>query len=224
MAEEQQHQEKEYIITKIDENGQTTQDKSSENYTGKAQVQYPNGDIYDGMFKDGLRDGYGSMTYPEAGTKYEGEWKNNLKDGIGKMTFGNEGEYTGHFTAGQRCGEGVYKYLKTKDLYSGNWKNGLKHGKGTFIFWDTKQKIVGNWFNGEIIEGKWIFANGTYFEGKFENNYPKGQGEWHFANGNVTKGEFTHELQEIPGTEKVPSKQVIVIDWKTEKEPIQREI
>ena len=35
-------------------------------------------------------------------------------------------------------------------------------------------KIVGDWFNGQVIKGKWIFANGTYFEGKFENNYPKG--------------------------------------------------
>ena len=225
MSDEQQPPElKEYVITKIDENGQTVQDKSSENYTGRAQVQYPNGDVYDGFFKDGLRDGQGTMTYPEAGTKYEGLWKNNLKDGIGKMTFGTEGEYTGHFTAGQRCGEGVYKYLKTKDLYSGNWKNGLKHGKGTFIFWDTKQKIVGDWFNGEIMEGRWIFANGTYFEGKFENNYPKGFGEWHFANGNVIKGEFTHELQEIAASGKTPAQQVTVIDWKTEKEPIQREI
>ena len=29
-------------------------------------------------------------------------------------------------------------------------------------------KIVGNWFNGQIMEGKWIFSNGTYFEGKFD--------------------------------------------------------
>ena len=92
------------------------------------------------------------MIYGETGNKYEGEWKNNLKDGIGKMTFGTEAEYTGHFTQGKRCGEGVYKYLKTKDLYSGSWKNGLKHGKGTFIFYDTKMKIVGDWFNGQIIK------------------------------------------------------------------------
>ena len=164
------------------------------------------------------------MTYAEQGTKYEGEWKNNLKEGIGKMTFGTEGEYTGHFVAGQRNGEGVYKYLKTKDLYSGSWKNGLKHGKGTFIFYDTKMKIVGDWFNGQILEGKWIFSNGTYFEGKFENNYPKGEGIWHFANGNIIKGEFTHELKEIPAVGKQPEKQITVIDWKTDKIPINREI
>ena len=206
---------KEYVINKIGEDGQPFADKSSENYTGKAQVQYPNGDQYDGDFKNGIREGEGTMTYGETGNKYEGQWKNNLKDGIGKMTFGTEGEYTGHFTKGKRCGEGVYKYLKTKDLYSGSWKNGLKHGKGTFIFYDTKMKLVGDWFNGQIIKGKWIFANGTYFEGKFENNYPKGEGIWHFINGNVVKGEFTHEIKEIEAKGKEKEKKEIIIDWKS---------
>ena len=224
MAEEQQQELKEYVITKIGEDGKTVTDKSSEDYTGRAQVQYPNGDVFDGFFLNGVRDGKGIMTYAEQGTKYDGEWKNNLKEGIGKMTFGTEGEYTGHFVAGQRSGEGVYKYLKTKDLYSGSWKNGLKHGKGTFIFFDTKMKIVGNWFNGQIMEGKWIFSNGTYFEGKFENNYPKGEGVWHFANGNTIKGEFTHEVKEIPAAGKQPEKQITVIDWKSDKAPINREI
>ena len=216
MAEEQQQEMKEYVITKISEDGKSVTDKSSEDYTGRAQVQYPNGDVFDGFFLNGVRDGKGTMTYAEQGTKYEGEWKNNLKEGISKMTFGTEGEYTGHFVAGQRNGEGVYKYLKTKDLYSGSWKNGLKHGKGTFIFFDTKMKIVGNWFNGQILEGKWIFSNGTYFEGKFENNYPKGEGVWHFVNGNVVKGEFTHEIKEIEAKGKEKEKKEIEIDWKSE--------
>ena len=218
MAEEQQQEMKEYVITKISEDGKSVTDKSSEDYTGRAQVQYPNGDVFDGFFLNGVRDGKGTMTYAEQGTKYEGEWKNNLKEGIGKMTFGTEGEYTGHFVAGQRNGEGVYKYLKTKDLYSGSWKNGLKHGKGTFIFFDTKMKIVGNWFNGQIMEGKWIFSNGTYFEGKFENNYPKGEGVWHFINGNVVKGEFTHEIKEIEAKAKDKKNKETIIDWKSDME------
>ena len=188
---------KEYVINKIGEDGNPTPDKSSENYTGKAEVQYTNGDTYTGDFKDGVREGEGTYVYGETGNKYEGHWKLNKKSGIGKMTFGTDAEYYGHFEEGKRNGEGVYKYLKTKDLYSGSWKNGLKHGKGTFIFFDTKMKIVGEWANGQITHGRWIFANGTYFEGSFENNYPKGEGVWHFANGNIVKGEFTHQLKEI---------------------------
>ena len=111
------------------------------------------------------------------------------------MTFGTEGEYTGHFVAGQRSGEGVFKYLKTKDLYSGSWKNGLKHGKGIFIFFDTKMKLVGDWFNGQIMKGKCIFANGTYFEGKFENIIMKLEEKERF----LTKLNFLSQLQKKEG-------------------------
>ena len=41
MAEEQQQELKEYVITKIGEDGRQVQDKTSEDYTGRAQVQYP---------------------------------------------------------------------------------------------------------------------------------------------------------------------------------------
>ena len=31
----------------------------------------------------------------------------------------------------------------------------------------------------------------NYFEGKFDNNQPKGHGKWHFENGNVVEGDYT---------------------------------
>ena len=45
-------------------------------------------------------------------------------------------------------------------------------------------KFVGNFKGGQICEGKWLYPNGSYFEGLFENNMPKAQGQWHFGNGN----------------------------------------
>ena len=41
---------------------------------------------------------------------------------------------------------------------------------------------------------------------------------------NTIKGEFTHEFKEIPAVGKQPEKQITVIDWKTDKIPINREI
>lgn len=189
-------------------------DKSSRNYTGRAAVTYQNNDLYEGEFVDGLRHGFGMYTYGETGNKYEGEWANNLKHGIGKMIFANEGEYFGRFENGKRHGEGVFKY-KNKNIYSGSWLYGNKHGKGTYIFDDTKMKIVGEWNEGKIIEGKWVFPNGTYFEGKFENNLPKGSGVWHFANGNTTVGEFNHTTKDRDDEEEGT---ITVIDWKTNPE------
>ena len=56
------------------------------------------------------------------------------------------------------------------------WKFGKKDGKGTFIFEDTKMKYVGIWSDGNFVQGKWILPNGTFFEGNFEGNQPKGKG------------------------------------------------
>ena len=202
-------EQREYTIMKYPNDGsQPIQDKSSVDYTGKATVQYPNGDVYEGTFKNGVRDGEGTYTYVD-GTKYEGTWKNNMKHGRGVMKYGTVAEYKGDFENGKRDGEGVYRILKTNDLYSGSWKNGYKHGYGTFIFNDTKIKIKGEWSNGQVVHGKWMFPNGTYFEGKFEHNYPKGEGVWHFSNGKELHGEFTQAIADEEGHERV------MINWNT---------
>ena len=58
-------------------------------------------------------------------------------------------------------------------------------------------KIAGNWENGKINHGKWIFPNGTYFESPFVNNYPQGECVWHFINGNVFNWNFNKFLEFI---------------------------
>ena len=35
-------------------------------------------------------------------------------------------------------------------------------------------KLIGEWKENTIIGGRWIFPNGTYYEGKFTNNKPNG--------------------------------------------------
>ena len=139
------------------------------------------------------------------------------------MLFGKVGEYFGRFENGKRHGEGVFKYFKTNNVYSGSWKYGIKHGKGEFIFNATKMKIAGQWENGKIVQGKWIFPNGTYFEGPFVNNYPKGQGVWHFLNGNIIKGEFTQELKDNPNPEEGAEEedaQITEVSFKTDPQII----
>lgn len=78
-----------------------------------------------------------------------------------------------------------------EDIYSGLWKNGNKEGQGTYVFKETGMKYVGNFKNGQLVQGQWKYPNGTYFEGNFDNNQPKGKGNWHFANGNSVAGDYT---------------------------------
>ena len=52
------------------------------------QVMYPNGDIYVGAHRSGVKQGLGTYVYnDEAGTNYKGEWQDNMKHGKGEMAF-----------------------------------------------------------------------------------------------------------------------------------------
>ena len=58
---------------------------------GNGTWEMGNGATYVGQFVDGLREGFGTFTWSEKGSKsgvsYEGEWKNNRRHGKGKMIY-----------------------------------------------------------------------------------------------------------------------------------------
>ena len=72
--------------------------------------------------------------------------------------------------------------------------------------------MYGTWKEGNFMSGKWIFPNGTHFEGKFDNNRPKGKGLWKFANGNSAEGEYT-QITRVNPDPKLPDELKLL--WKT---------
>ena len=63
---------------------------------GKGSITYENGEIYEGEWKEGLKEGLGSLTSPN-GSKYEGEWKNDKMEGQGNYTWPNGKKYEGEW-------------------------------------------------------------------------------------------------------------------------------
>ena len=187
----------------VTENGETK--TTSRGYTGKALANYPNGDTYEGYYIDGIREGRGIYRNSN-GEKYDGEWINNMKHGIGRMTYAKAGEYNGFWENGRRHGEGVFTY-SNGDVYSGWWKFGEKEGTGTYTFKSTGMKLYGEWAAGQISKGKWIYPNGMFFEGGFENNKPKGDGKWVFKNGNVLEGEYKQKPKVAGEDEEPPAEE-----------------
>jgi radial spoke head protein 1 len=82
----------------------------SREYAGKGTAYYPNNDIYEGDFLDGIRDGRGKYFYAANGDKYNGEWRQNYKHGIGKMVYnGRHGEMK------------IYGQWKQSKVVHGKW-------------------------------------------------------------------------------------------------------
>ncbi len=99
-----------------------------------------------------------------------------------------------------------------KDIYSGQWKNGKKDGQGTYIFNDTGMKYVGNFKGGKLVHGKWIYPNGSYFEGSFDNNKPKGQGMWNCEKQKKGQGNYTQTKRVDVETDEIK------LSWKNTSE------
>jgi hypothetical protein len=82
-----------------------------------------------GSMKDGRPDGRGSYL-SQNGLTYDGEWKNGLMEGYGSLKLPNADEYVGHFSDGKANGNGRY-IDTTGEIFEGPFLNGLRHGRGT---------------------------------------------------------------------------------------------
>lgn len=116
---------------------------------GKGKNTFQNGDIYEGSYVSGQRNGSGVYKWKATGARYIGEYSKNLKHGQGTMVYPDGSRYKGNinqsierdreetlicfiigsFEENKRSGFGSYTYANG-DVYEGMWKNDLKNGDG----------------------------------------------------------------------------------------------
>lgn len=194
-------------------------EEGSQKFDGEGKAKFVNGDTYDGVFVAGMRRGKGTYAFKKFGDVYEGEYVENKKSGFGKMTYRNlkgedddgaeeeeegalprGGSYVGHYSEGKRgckededteetASDGTFSYVNG-DIYVGQWRAGKKHGSGTYSYAKDGTKLVGQWKDGKIVQGKWVLPNGTFYCGGFQYNKPFGKGVWVFKDGNQVTGEY----------------------------------
>ncbi|KRW99994.1 hypothetical protein PPERSA_05497 [Pseudocohnilembus persalinus] len=153
--------------------------------------------VYEGYWKDGMRDGKGKITF-KSGAIYEGNFQQGKKNGDGKMTYPSGNYYEGQWQQDKKCGYGTMNWLTAKEKYYGNWKNNLQNGFGVHIWLENRgegkqlrNRYEGEWLNGERHGfGTFYYANGSKYEGEWKHNLKDGYAIFIEDNGNIQQGLF----------------------------------
>ncbi|MDI6774510.1 MAG: hypothetical protein QME60_03825 [Verrucomicrobiota bacterium] len=133
-----------------------------------SMVSFPNGDRYEGEFKNGMFNGWGAYWYAN-GDKYEGDFLDDMRNGTGVMTFRNGDKYFGDFKNDQRRGRGAYLFAGGAK-YIGDFQDGKRNGHGRYIYEDGSE-YVGEFKNGKKEgSGTGIYPNGKQIKGVWKED------------------------------------------------------
>jgi hypothetical protein len=126
--------------------GNWSLERSSGAMTGEGNIEWKNGDRYEGALVAGKKTGKGIFTWHN-GQRYDGEWRDDIINGAGILHYTNGDRYEGTFKDGEPHGTGTYT-LRNGDVYTGAWFTGNRHGFGR-LTWTT-----GDYWEGEFRDGK----------------------------------------------------------------------
>ncbi len=164
------------------------------------------------------KNGYGVFLYSDS-SRYEGLWKDGKREGTGKVTIsskdqdqiiggmfiddmphgkilwtvknkdGSEEKYEGGLVNWKFHGHGTFVY-RNGDTYEGEWKNDKRSGNGTLVKKDGGT-YIGEWGNDSPNgKGKYIDKNGNTYDGNFRNGKRNGIGRQSFIDGTIYIGDF----------------------------------
>lgn len=139
---------------------------------GYGRMKYAGGDVFEGWFQQDQKHGRGTYQWRD-GRQYEGHFINDMADDPnGTLTWKNGTLFVGRFVKDERTGTGVIRFPDNV-RYTGDFKNGKYDGYGTCTFVDGRV-YTGNWKKGKAHGlGKLVEADGTVLhDGKWEKDAP----------------------------------------------------
>lgn len=205
----------------------STIDPLKEHLSGVQTFVYPPRDllfrkVYSGEWVDGKRHGKGTLEWKN-GAIYQGQWKEDTLSGIGSFYLPASGvEYEGEFSENQFHGSGVLTWKDTGRKYNGAWQKGKHHGYGTLYYDpnDSRQRVF---YKGEWIDGKregygiMRWKSGAEYEGKWALGQRDGTGKQTFSNGDIHVGHWKNALRHGPGCRYFASGDKMFGTWKDDK-------
>jgi hypothetical protein len=177
---------------------------------GEGTYLYSNAKYW-GNWKDGKRDGFGTLTRDDGSSMYKGNWSNDKKNGYGSFYWSNGDRYEGNWVDDNRSGQCTF-YWKDGDRFVGQFiddnmtENGITtrkiipklcisgdcyNGYGKFGF--TNAVYEGYFKNGKREgKGKTIAWDGGIYEGEYVIGLPNGKGKYTFTDGSVYEGNWVN--------------------------------
>lgn len=165
-------------------------------------MEWPDGTVYEGSWKDDKRHGNGTFTWPD-GREYTGEWVEGIIEGEGTLAWPDGREYSGEWRDGLMHGTGTLTWFDGEvplQTYEGRWVNGTAEGRGTMSF-DDGSSYTGSWSEG-MADGTGTFTgtDDEQYTGQFSEGSPDGQGTMRWPDGRRHSGEWQDGTMHGGGT------------------------
>lgn len=170
------------------------------------------GDYYEGFVnEENQPHGFGKMLYA-CGDMYEGYFENGAKQGTGTMIFNTACIYIGEWNEDQMEGSGYMKW-PMGDYFYGDWKDGNPY-YGTKYFLQPDAPIdgtveqrhciyTGTFDGGGLLSGWGVmrWPSGDVYVGQWHNNVRHGWGTqyWPSEDPNIPEYSFVGEFSELNG-------------------------
>ena len=163
----------------------------------KKQLVLKNNSLYSGEVFADMPHGYGKAEY-ENGDIYEGEWNRGNRNGQGKMIWNADGEWVGEFRDDKFWnGSGVLRGSNGSIKSKGKFPDEMFGIDFGFI-----QNLLGTYcYEGQIVDGKYtgygkyVWSNGDVYEGEFMEGKSHGQGKKIWKDGGEWIGEFRDDKE-----------------------------
>ncbi|HMQ48999.1 MAG TPA: caspase family protein [Saprospiraceae bacterium] len=154
---------------------------------GDGTFLFHSGAKYIGQFEQGKMSGQGLCFWPD-GSRYQGQWLDGLPHGRGVKVLGNGKAQSGWFEAG--------RFVSENEQVETTAKQAAENQEAP-----TTGCISGDCFAGQ---GLYIFANGTLYNGEFQEGEIHGAGLCYYQDGSKYEGEWKHRLRDGYGTMTYP--------------------
>ena len=155
-------------------------------------MQWPDGGVYLGNWKNDRRDGRGTYAWPD-GKEYIGDWKEGIIEGAGRVTWPDGREYIGPWRDGRIHGRGSLTWYQNgvpAQVYEGRWAEGKAEGLGNMTFEDGSA-YNGGWSEGAANgNGSYTWPDGRTYRGNFSEGSSNGQGTMSWPDGSFFTGNW----------------------------------